>query len=111
VIDWSAVVLAPVMGVFGEQVVYMPAAGAPFTIQHGVFDDGFVAIDPFGPPAVLSSHPVLGILLSEFPTGFDAKEAQGDRFTVVATGKTYVVKDGEPDSHGHALLRANLAPP
>jgi hypothetical protein len=110
-IDWSAVVLAPVMAVFGEEVRYMPAAGAPFTIKHGVFDAGFAPVDPFSAPAVLSSHPVLGILLSEFPPGFDAKEAQGDRFTVMASGITYIVKAGEPDSHGHALLRANLAPP
>ena len=46
-----------------------------------------------------------------FPPGFDAKEAQGDRFVVLATGATYIVHSGEPDSHGHALLRANIAPP
>lgn len=103
--------LAPVMGVFGQPVRYIPAAGAPFEIQRGVFDDGFASVDPFGPPAVLSSHPVLGIDLAEFPAGFDAKEAQGDRFVVLATGVAYIVKAGEPDGHGHAILRANLAPP
>lgn len=110
-IDWNAVVLAPVMGVFGERVRYMPANGAPFDTTHSVFDDGFQEVDPLGSPGVLSSHPVLGIQLSEFPAGFDAKEAQGDIFTVLRTGVTYIVKSGEPDSHGHALLRANLAPP
>lgn len=110
-IDWNAIVLAPVMGVFGEQVLYQPAVGTPFGINHAVFDDGFTEVDPLGSPGVLSAKPVLGVKLSEFPFGFDAKEAQGDRFTVARTGVTYIVRSGEPDSHGHALLRANVAPP
>lgn len=110
-IDWDAVVLGPVMGVFGESVLYAPVNSAPFQITHGVFDDGFAEIDPLGSPGVLSSHPTLGIQLSEFPADFDAKEAQGDRFTVLRTGVVYIVKAGEPDSHGHALLRANVARP
>jgi hypothetical protein len=110
VIDWNAVVLGPVMGVFGQQVLYQPANGTPFTIFHGVFDNGFVEVDPIGSPGVLSAKPVLGIQLSEFPAGFDAKEAQGDFFTMLSTGVTYIVKGGEADSHGHALLRANVAP-
>ena len=108
-IDWNAVLLAPVMGVFGEAVSYTPLTGASFAIT-GVFDDGFLEVDPIGAPGVLSSKPRLGIRLAQFPAGFDAKEAQGDLFTVLRTGVTYVVKAGRADSHGHALLEAMRAP-
>lgn len=106
-VDWDALVIGPVMGVFGEPVVYSRLVGLPLSIT-GVFDDGFTEVDPVSRPGLMSSKPTLGIRLEQFPPDFDAKEAQGDWFTVVRTGKTYVVNDGEPDSHGHALLHANL---
>jgi hypothetical protein len=47
---------------------------------------------------------VLGVRLSQFPAGYDPRNAQGDTFVV--RGVTYVVKDGRPDSHGGAHLEA-----
>jgi hypothetical protein len=107
VIDWNAKVLAPVMGVFGEPVTYLPAIGSPFDIT-GVFDEAFTSVDLPGDSAVLSVRPVLGIRLAEFPAGFDPEMAQGDQFTVQRTGVTYTVKAGKPDGHGWARLDANI---
>ena len=78
----------------------MSAAPRPTIVRFtsaGEFDQG-----------VTTSNPRLGIQLSQFPAGFDPKLAQGDRFTVKRTGRTYVVKLGMPDGQGGARLDANL---
>ena len=107
-IDWNSAVLTPSFGVFAEPVTYTRAGGATFSIS-GVFDAGFVEADPINMPGVLTSEPVLGIQLSQFPSGYDPLNAQQDTFTVLSNGKTYVVRSGQPDSHGWAMLEANLA--
>jgi len=96
------------MGVFAEPVQYTPAVGAPFTI-NGVFDEGSQPLTVVDPQAVNAVLPRLGIRLSEFPSGYDPRDAQDDRFTVIRTGVTYVVRDGRPDSHGWAMLEAHRA--
>jgi len=112
VIDFDALVLGPSMQVFGALVTYEPAlsspvaAGGSFDVT-AIFDDGFVSAGEFD-QGVITSNPRLGIQLSQFPAGFDPKLAQGDRFTVRKTGRTYVVKLGMPDGQGGARLDANL---
>jgi hypothetical protein len=115
VIDWGAVVMGPVVGVFGELITYTPAAdspiytGAPFSIT-GIFDEGYSPSDPLADPSVSTAQPRLGVQLSQMPAGFISELAQGDTFTVVRTGRRYIVKLGMDDSHGAARLDANLAP-
>jgi hypothetical protein len=107
-VDWDVLVLGPLNGVYGEPVTYTPVAGAPFDIS-GVFDEAYAAVDLGAEPSVISARPVLGVRLSECPSGYDPENAQGDHFTVQRTGVTYVVKAGKTDGHGHARLEANLA--
>jgi hypothetical protein len=108
VIDWNALVVGPVMGVFAQPVTYVPAGGAPISIT-AVFDEAFQEVTLPGDASVLSTGPMLGVQLSQMPAGFDPEASQGDQFTVLATGATYVVRQGQPDGHGWALLLANEA--
>jgi hypothetical protein len=103
VIDWEKKVLAPCLDVFGESVTYSPATGSPFSIT-GVFDNAYrdVAQGEFGTD-VISVYPVLGVNLADFA----ANPVQGDQLTVASNGKTYVVREPRPDSHGGALLILN----
>lgn len=111
-IDWDALVGRPLVGVFGVPVLYQPAAGSPIAAGgafqiDGVFDKAYTPVDTGADPSAISTRPVLGVQLSQFPVGFDPERAQGDRFTIIATGLTYIVKAGKPDSHGAARLEAN----
>lgn len=107
-IDWDTLVLAPLAQVFGQPVDYTPAGGQTVRIS-GVFDAGYVSVDPLGEPGAVSVGPRLGVQVSQLPAGWDPRNAEGDTFTVVATGKTYRVRLGMPDSHGWARLDANAA--
>lgn len=106
-IDWDALVLQPAMGVFGEPATYTPEGGSPFGINV-VFDSGYTGVEVGGITAITSA-PMVGIRLAEFPGGFDPELAQGDAITITRTGVSYVVKDGRKDSHGGARLDLNRA--
>lgn len=105
-IDWNGLVLGPLMDVFGEPVTYTPAGGSPLSIT-AIFDEAYTPVQLVADPEVNAVMPVLGVQLSQFPAGFDPRNAQGDTF--IARGKSYVVKNGKPDSHGGARLEANRA--
>ena len=46
--------------------------------------------------------PTLGVRVAAFPPG--VLPLQGDSVLIVATGETYLVRDAEPDGHGHCKL-------
>lgn len=98
------------MRAFGETVDYTTAGGVTVTLPDAVFDEAYTSVSALSEPGVTSVRPVLGVRIALMPAGFDAQNAQGDRFTVRRTGVTYVVKTGEPDGHGWARLDATLAP-
>ncbi len=102
-IDWAALVVAPCVSTFGEPVIYKPAIGAPFPI-NGVFDNAYKesTMSEYG-TEIHTYFPQLGVKLSDFPT----PPAQGDQLTILSTGKTYAVRDPQPDSHGGARLVLN----
>lgn len=105
-IDWDAVVLGPVMAIFGEDPahglpIYRPAEGAPFTLTDAVFDDAFHALVMGSDGAELGTvQPVLGVRLSLFPT----PPERGDEVDVPRAGMSFVVQEVQPDGHGHAKL-------
>jgi hypothetical protein len=104
-VDWDALVIGPVFGVFAEPATYLPNKGAPFAIT-GVFDreyEGVNVIDQLD--AAASSKPVLGVRLSQFP----APPRTNDKVQIPSVGATYVVKNVKPDGHGHAVLELNVA--
>ncbi|TCK39651.1 hypothetical protein B0G84_4991 [Paraburkholderia sp. BL8N3] len=100
-IDWSAEVLGPLMGVFGETVTYKPFTGGAYPIT-GIFDNAYLKEVMFedASSGVTEIHAVLGVQLSQFT----AKPVQNDQLSVASVDTTYVVREVRPDSHGGAKL-------
>lgn len=104
-IDFDTLLHGPVMRAFGEsaRVLYTPAGGETIAVD-GIFDEGARPVRLVDDPDVNEVAPLLGIQLSQFPAGFNPRNAKDDTFVV--RGVTYVVTDGKPDSHGWAQLTA-----
>ncbi len=103
-IDWDALVIGPTFGVFAEPCTYMPAVGAPFAIT-GVFDREYQSLDlDQAGVASATRKPVLGVQLSQFATA----PKPNDKVSIASVGITYVVRNVEPDGHGHAVLELNF---
>lgn len=109
-VDWDRLVHAAVFAAFGEasRVGYTIQGGPSLTVD-GIFDEGAMplTLDGVSPPSN-QVRPTLGIRLSQFPAGYDPRNAKGDTFTITKNGATvaYTVKDGRPDGKGWALLEA-----
>ena len=105
----DGLILAPVMGIFGEGQpnvsttwpIYTPQGLPAFALADAVFDAEYADIDVDQDGQQTSSNrPVLGVRLSLFPR----LPAQNDQVLIPSTGKTYMVSDVHPDGHGHAKL-------
>lgn len=105
-VDWDALVLGPVHGVFAEAVVYLPRGGAPYPTE-GIFDEAYREVDLAGGMAVTTETPVLGIRLSAFPR----VPLQDDQLQVVRTGITFTIRETQLDGHGAAKLLLNRPTP
>lgn len=106
-VDFDELVLAPAFDTFAQPVTWLPAAGGVITSLHGpnkgrgVFDAGFSLLaDMGGDVATSTRRPLLGVRLSEFATA----PVQNDKVVIDKTGEVFIVKDPQPDSHGHSLL-------
>jgi hypothetical protein len=100
-INWDAVVIGPLMGVFGEPVIYTPFGGAAFQIT-GVFDDAYLAVVVLddGTAGLTELSAVIGVQLSQFAV----PPAQNGRLVVKRTGAKFIVREVRNDSHGWAKL-------
>ena len=104
-IDWDAMVLAPVVAVFGEGeigIMYYPAGGTSFPINL-VYDEANLDLPLAGGQEVNSSNPIVSGRVAAFQT----QPQQGDTLTVVRTGETFQVKDVDTDGKGSVVLRLN----
>jgi hypothetical protein len=101
-IDWDAILLGPVMGKFGQVVIYTPRGGSSITITDAVWDEGATETTIVGEEQVTIQRPLLGIRQAALG-GVTA--AQNDRVQIVASGEVYLVKNPLPDSHGHIRLQ------
>lgn len=116
-IDWDAELLAPAMQVFGEGQpadqstwpLYTPRRQPAFRLAGAVFDAEYEQVEIQGDGnAVTTRRPVLGVRTSLFPR----PPAQNDQVFIPATplnqlpapGRSYVVRDAQPDGHGHTKL-------
>lgn len=102
-IDWDAMVLAPVMNAFSEDQlpIYTPRGGASFELADAVFDEAYTAVSTNGDGSEsTTARPVLGVRLALFAQ----PPAQGDKVRIPRIGKTFVVSNPEADGHGHAKL-------
>lgn len=104
-IDWDRLVLDPLESIFGEgeqdgePVMYCPVNGDPFPID-GVFDAAYRDAELIDPLSANTTQPVLGVRLARFAS----PPQQDDQVRIPRTGKTYLVTDVRPDSHGGAKL-------
>ena len=104
-INWNALVVGPMMDTFGQPVSYTPAGGQAVPIT-ATFVGASLVVDPLIQPGAVTHAPRLGVQVSQLPAGWDAENAEGDTFTVIATGKNYRVTVGKADGRGHAMLQA-----
>jgi hypothetical protein len=111
-IDWDAVVIGPLMGVFGEPATYMPLAGGSFPITV-VFDDAYLKEAMFedGSSGVVEVSACIGVQLSQFT----ADPLQNDQLFIPANpakrrlAATYIVRKPMVDSRGAARLLLSRA--
>lgn len=117
-IDWDAVVLAPAMAIFGprpglDPPTYWPKAAIGtdgfITLADAVFDEGFTAVILEDGAQVSTVMPCLGVRMAHF-ADLPGEPQQGGQAHIPGFG-TYVVRDAQPDSHGHCLLLLNLMAP
>ncbi|MGO4379739.1 head-tail joining protein [Pseudoduganella sp. RAF53_2] len=103
-IDWDKMVLAPTVGVFGEEVIYMPAEGEAYPIT-GVYDEGNRDLHLGGGTGFNSSNPIVGVRVAEMK----AYPLQGDLLRITRTGDLFEVKDINDDGKGGLTLSLNEA--
>jgi hypothetical protein len=115
-IDWDALVLTPVMAVFGEGdpadpstlPLYTPVGRAPFRLASAVFDREYLDVTLFDDGSQnTTSRPVLGVRLALF----EVPPVQNDLVLIPSVGITYIVKEVRPDGHGAAKLMLNATAP
>lgn len=100
-VDLDGTVLASCDDSWAEPVTYIPAAGAP-TVTVGVFDPAYNKVVVVDGLPVTQVMPVLGVRLSNLAS---VMPLQNDKLSV--RGSTYVVRDVQPDGHGHVRLELN----
>ena len=114
-IDWDAVVIGPLHGIFGEPMTYMPLAGGSFPIS-GIFDNAYLKEVMFedASTGVSEVSACVGVRLSELP----ADPVQNDQLFIPANPRlyrpaaTYVVRQPRPDSRGgFRLLLSRVSSP
>jgi hypothetical protein len=107
-LDFDRLLHAPISAIFGESghgadlPVYLPQTGPPYPVD-GIFDDAYAEPDLVSGLATNTVENVFGARLALF----QATPLQGDRITITRLGKTYLVRDVQPDGHGWVQLKLN----
>ncbi|WP_175950375.1 hypothetical protein [Burkholderia sp. BCC0405] len=110
-IEWDALLLAPIEAIFAQSATYTTRAGVAYPLS-GVFDEAVTDVDVTSSPPVTTVHPVFGYRVIALPV----PAHQGDTLTILAapgaplTDTTYVIREVRIDGHGWGLLLLNLAP-
>lgn len=105
-VDWDALVLKPLEGVFAEDCIFTPRGSTLEYAVKGVFDEGHqeVVIGEDNVPMNVNV-PALGTRVALFDGSGIPLPKQNDRFQI--RGHGYVVKDAQIDSHGNLKLLLN----
>ena len=101
-IDFDNLALAPCVDVFGQQAVYLPAAGAPLRLV-GIFNR-FSTEEKFDDSKgvmVNVTYPTLAIRIVDLMGR--AEPCQNE--TVEVGGEVWAIADATPDGMGQLLLR------
>lgn len=103
-INFDALVVQPLVDqVFGEPFTWSLSRGTVSFQANGVYDEGASEETLAGGVPVITTGPIIGIRVADFPQ----LPAQGDQCTCVRTGVTFQIQKVKADSHGHALLKLN----
>jgi hypothetical protein len=106
VLSFDALLHGPVSAIFGEQgqgaalPIYQPKAGAAYPVD-GIFDDAYAEPDLLSAIPTNTVENVFGARLAAFA----AMPVQDDQITIPRVGKTFLVRDVQPDGHGWVQLR------
>jgi hypothetical protein len=93
--------MGPLIGIFGEPVVYTAMNGSVVDID-GIFDEAYKQTDIAGGTGVTTELPMVGVRLSDMGTVFPV---QGDHCMI--RGHFYVVREVQIDGKGSAKLSLN----
>lgn len=107
-VDFDTLVLAPVLGIFGDPCQYVPAQRANPVPITGVFEEFHRTINVSGDgAAVEDSRAVLGVRLADFPT---TDGPALEELVQTSDGRWWSIDNIEPDGVGHLKLILKLAP-
>lgn len=87
----------------GEDVIYAPSVGDPVTVR-GIFDAAYVKVEA-GEAGYSSGGPAVFLRLDGLPS-----DPCTDDFRVTRGGKTYKLREAEPDGQGGVLLLLHWVP-
>ena len=102
-VDLDALVLKPIMGIFGEQMVWITPDGLQVSCV-GVFTEAFSEAKFSAGESVSTDRPRIGLRSGQFA---GRKPAQGD--VIRRGGVDYIVSAQNDDSIGHLHLTVMLA--
>lgn len=110
-IDWDAVLLKPVEGIFGQPATYRTTAGDSYPL-NGVFDEAVTDIDVVDGVSVTTVGPCYGFRVATLPIAARQRDTLflPSAFGAPLMGTTYVIREVRIDGHGWCLLRLNLKP-
>ncbi len=102
-IDWEGKLLSPLMKLVGVPIVFTPALGVAVNL-NGIFNEAHEEVTLLDDVPASTVSPAVGVNRSDL----NQDPLQGDMVTIESTGETYVIRDVQPDGHGHILLLLNF---
>ncbi len=102
-IDIDALVLAPCLDAWGEEVAFYPAAGQPQLGMQGRFEEKFRETTFTDGDEAITGKPMMGMRQSTFLQ----QPVTGDAFLI--RGRFWRIIDVLPDGNGHLHIRLALA--
>jgi hypothetical protein len=104
VIDWQKQLIGPTVSVFGQPAVYAQA-GQSYGL-NGMFHEAYSTVDVSSGMPVTTTSPAFGFNVADLPV----VARQKDRLTITANGRSYIVRNTQPDGLGWCWLLLNAAP-
>lgn len=103
-IDWEGELFSPLMQTFGDPITFMPVVGVPEE-GLGTLNESHEDLSILDDDAHVSAFAVsLGVNRADFLQA----PKQGDKVLIHSSGETYMVRDTQPNGHGHILLLLNF---
>lgn len=102
---WDEVLNRPLLAVWGEPVVHVPAAAGLPLARTGIYDAPGSLVDTGDGEPVRTTAPLLSVVLADW----DPAPVAGD--AIERAGVIFAITDVAPDGTGMAVLTLRQAPP